>query len=139
MDENLAVCGMNPSAPIFVPKSQRKDENKETLRITYDSISNILSSMQNDLGISIGYCTICDHSLSVYLSNETIMTFTPVNMDDIYFYDIYIEYCMVFEEEWKCYADERMQFRFSKETPLDQTIAQFIYLSLQSFSTTPTE
>ncbi len=130
-----SLCGLNPSAAAFIPKSQRKEKNIQTLRITYDSIMTILSSMENDLGIPIGVCDIKDNSFSIYLSNESIMTFTPVDIDDIYHYHIYIEYCTVIEEEWKCYADERYQFRFSNENPLDQAIAQFIYLSLQSLST----
>ncbi len=130
-DSNF-LCGLNPTARIFIPKTLRKEENKKNLRITYESIMAILSSMENDLNIPIGYCDIKDTSLTIYLSNESIMTFTPVNMDDIYFYDIYVEYCIVVEDEWKSYADERYQFRFSNENPLDQTIAQFIYLSLQT-------
>ena len=132
MDENLALSGLNHTAQAFIPKSLRKVENQETLRITYDSISSILSSMENDLGTSIGHCIINENSLSVYLTdNEFIMTFTPVDIHDIYFFNIYIEYCMVFEEEWKCFSDERIQFRFSNENPLDQTIAQYIFISSQ--------
>ena len=130
--DSIFICGLNPTANAFIPKSLRKKENSETLRITYDSIMTILSSMENDLGIPIGYCDIRDNSFSIYLSNESIMTFTPVDIEDIYFYDIYVEYCIVVEEEWKSYANERYQFRFSNENPLDQAIAQFIYLSLQT-------
>lgn len=129
MDESMTGLGLNPTAPVFVPKSQRKEKVKNL----YNSVSSIVLSMEMDLDIPIGNFTVFDNSLTVYLSNETIMTFTPID-NDISHYRIMIQYCIVEGYDWKPYMNEAMVFKFTDEYPIDQAIAEFIYISSQSTS-----
>lgn len=129
MDESMMEGGLNPNAAVYIPKSKR--EEKKEIHKLFDSVSSIILSMEMDLEYDIGKFSLTEDSLTVYLSNESILTFTPVD-NDIYHYHIFIQYCIVEGYDWKPYMNECMDFTFSKENPIDQAIAEFIHLSSQS-------
>lgn len=129
MDESVMEVGLNPNASVFIPKSQRIE--KKEIHKLYDSVSSIVLSMEMDLESDIGKFSVSGDSLNIYLSNESIMTFTPID-NDIYHYRIFIQYCIVEGYDWKPYMNESMNFTFSDENPIDQSIAEYIYLSSQS-------
>ena len=130
MHESMMEGGLNPNAPVFVPKSQREEKEKEIHKL-YNSVSSIVLSMEMDLEYDIGKFYVSNDSLTVYLSNESIMTFTPID-NDISHYRIMIQYCIVEGYDWKPYMNETMVFKFTDEYPIDQAIAEFIYISSQS-------